>query len=103
MIERIGNNSGDDIGNQLCPYDAVEAEEVIHQEEKRNIYHALTKRGQNQGFLTHTHRLEGEGNLQVKEHQRNRKAEDAKEVGRHGYGLLVAVEDTCNLGCEELE
>ena len=103
MIERIGNNSGDDIRNQLCPHDAVETEEAIHQEEKRNIYHALTKGGQDQGFLAHTHGLEGEGDLQIKEHQRNCEAEDTKEVGRHGYGLLVAVKYTCNLGCEELE
>ena len=97
MIERIGNNSGDDIRNQLCPHDAVEAEEVIHQEEKRNVYHALTKRGQNQGFLAHTHSLEGEGDLQIEEHKGYGKAEYAKEVGRHLHSLRVTVECACDL------
>lgn len=102
-VNRVGYYSGNDIRDKLCPHDAVETEQSIHHEEQRNIYHTLTEGGEDKRLLSHTHSLEAEGDLQVKEHKGHRQTEYAEEVGRHCDRLLVAVKDGADVGCQQLE
>ena len=102
-IDDVGDNSRDYVRDKLCPDDTVEAEEVIHNEEERNIYDTLTERGEDKRLLSHTHSLEAEGDLQVKEHKGYGETEYTKEVGGHCHGFGVAVEHGTDICSEQLE
>lgn len=103
VVYGIGDYSRDNIRDKLCPYDTVKAEEMIHNEKQGYIYYSLTERGEDKRLLSHTHCLEAEGDLQIKEHKWYGKAENTQKVGRHCYGFRVSVKYSADLRCEKLE